>query len=74
MGYSFQLTARVLLYLPSHRQDSTHHSLCYTSWLEREISTVSDIDPHQLTIGFSQKYSNVDIAINKNVLSTSLNK
>ena len=24
MGYSFQLTARVLLYAPSHRQDSTY--------------------------------------------------
>ena len=31
MGYSFQLTAMVLLYAPSHRQDSTYHSLCYTS-------------------------------------------
>ena len=31
MGYSFRLTARVLLYAPSHRQDSTCHSLCYTS-------------------------------------------
>ena len=31
MGYSFRLAARVLLYAPSHRQDSTHHSLCYTS-------------------------------------------
>ena len=31
MGYSFQLTARVLLYAPSHRQDSTYHGLCYTS-------------------------------------------
>ena len=30
-GYSFRLTARVLLYAPSHRQDSTYHSLCYTS-------------------------------------------
>ena len=29
--YSFRLTARVLLYAPSHRQDSTYHSLCYTS-------------------------------------------
>ena len=28
MGYSFQLTARVLLYAPSHRQDSTYHGLC----------------------------------------------
>ena len=31
MGYSFRLTARVLLYTPSHRQDNTYHSLCYTS-------------------------------------------
>ena len=31
MGYSFRLTTRVLLYAPSHRQDSTYHSLCYTS-------------------------------------------
>ena len=31
IGYSFWLTARVLLYAPSHRQDSTYHYLCYTS-------------------------------------------
>ena len=31
IDYSFRLTARVLLYAPSHRQDSTYHSLCYTS-------------------------------------------
>ena len=31
IGYSFWLTARVLLYAPSHRKDSTYHSLCYTS-------------------------------------------
>ena len=31
MDYSYRLTARVLLYAPSHRQDSTYHSLCYTS-------------------------------------------
>ena len=30
-GYSFRLTARVLLYASSHRQDSTYHGLCYTS-------------------------------------------
>ena len=29
--YSFRLTARVLLYAPSHRQDITYHGLCYTS-------------------------------------------
>ena len=32
IGYSFRLTARVLLlYAPSHIQDSTYHGLCYTS-------------------------------------------
>ena len=30
IGYSFRLAARVLLYVPSHRQDNTYHSLCYT--------------------------------------------
>ena len=29
--YSFQLPARVLLYAPSHRQDNTYHSLCYST-------------------------------------------
>ena len=31
IGYSFRLTARVLLYAPSHRQDNTYHSFCYTN-------------------------------------------
>ena len=31
MAYSFQLVAKVLLYAPSHRQDSTYLGLCYTS-------------------------------------------
>ena len=31
IGYSYRLTARVLLYTPSLRQDSTYHGLCYTS-------------------------------------------
>ena len=31
MGYSFRLTARVILYAPSHRQGSTYHGLCYIS-------------------------------------------
>ena len=31
IGYSYRLTARVLLYAPSHRQDITYHGLCYTS-------------------------------------------
>ena len=31
IGYSLRLTARVLLYAPSHRQDNTYHGLWYTS-------------------------------------------
>ena len=31
IGYSYRLTARVLLYAPSHRQDNTYHGHCYTS-------------------------------------------
>ena len=30
-GYSYRLTARVLLYAPFHTQDYTYHGLCYTS-------------------------------------------
>ena len=32
MGYSIQLTARVLLYAPSHGQDSTYHDLISQPW------------------------------------------
>ena len=31
IGYSYRLTARVLLYAQSHRQNNTYHGLCYTS-------------------------------------------
>ena len=31
IGYSYRLTARVILYAPSHRQDKKYHSLCYTN-------------------------------------------
>ena len=31
IGCSYRLTARVLLYAPSHRQDNTYHGICYTS-------------------------------------------
>ena len=30
ISYSFRLAVRVLLYAPSHRWDSTYHSLCYS--------------------------------------------
>ena len=29
IGYSYRVTARFLLYAPSHRQHNTYHSLCY---------------------------------------------
>ena len=35
IGYSYRLTARVLLYAPSHRQDNTPIE---ENWLEREIA------------------------------------
>ena len=42
IGYSFRLAARVLLYAPSHRQDSTFYTAFVTPvvehWLEREIA------------------------------------
>ena len=41
MGYSFRLAERILLYAPSHRQDSTYHGLCapvVVHWLEQEIA------------------------------------
>ena len=31
MGYSFRIAAKVILYAPSQRQDSTYHGFCYTS-------------------------------------------
>ena len=46
IGYSFQLTARVVLYAPSHRQDSTYHGLCYTSqWVHHEGSIRRPVAP-----------------------------
>ena len=49
MGYSFRLAARVPLYVPSHRQDSTHHSLCYTSLGELAGMRNSSVGPPQGT-------------------------
>ena len=43
IGYSYRLTARVLLYAPSHRQDSTYHGLCYTS--RGALAGMRRIDP-----------------------------
>ena len=39
-----RLAARVLLYAPPQRQDSTYRGLCYTSWNEEQLngSTMKD--------------------------------
>ena len=48
IGYSYRLTARVLLYAPSHRQDNTYQIVEH--WLEWEIAHPmkdrSDDPPH----------------------------
>ena len=46
IGYSYRLTARVLLYAPSHRQDSTYHGLCYTSRGALAGTRNSSMGPH----------------------------
>ena len=51
IGYSFQITARVLLYAPFHRQDSTYHSLCYTSRGALAVTRNSSmVPPHEGSI------------------------
>ena len=45
IGYSYRLTARVLLYAPSHRRDNTYHSLCYTSHGALAGTTNSSMGP-----------------------------
>ena len=42
-GLCFHVAARVILYASSHRQDSTYHSLCYTS--RGTLSGMSSIGP-----------------------------
>ena len=46
IGYSYRLTARVLLYAPSHRQDNTYHGLCYTSRGALAETRNSSMGPH----------------------------
>ena len=46
IGYSFRLAAKVLLYAPSHIQDSTYHDLCYTSRRALAGTRNSSMGPH----------------------------
>ena len=66
LGYSFQLAARVLLYAPLHREDSTYHGLCLNHWLGQEIAQwvycdykVSEhtVNDHMLSLQFSHFYT-----------------
>ena len=60
IGYSYRLTARVLLYAPSHRQDNTYHGLCspvVEHWLEREIAQSPDTNDEEKETGLSQTSS-----------------
>ena len=56
IGYSFRLTARVLLYAPSHRQDITYQGLCYTSrgaiaqWVHPMKDRSDDPSHHERTL------------------------
>ena len=45
IGYSYRLTARVLLYAPSHRQDNTYHGLCYSSCGALAVTRNSSMGP-----------------------------
>ena len=45
IGYSFRLTARIILYAPFHRQDSTYHGL-YTSRGAQTATRNSSMGPH----------------------------
>ena len=64
IGYSFRLTAMVLLYAPSHRQDSTYHSLCYTScgalWVH-PMKDRSDDPSHHERMLLPQSYISLPI-------------
>ena len=51
IGYSFRLTARVLLYALSHRQDNTYYLLLNEhSWVCCHYSFVSQINIFELQI------------------------
>ena len=57
IGYSFRLAARLLLYAPSHRQDSTYHGLCYTSRGALAGTRNSSIgSPHEGSIGSGEQF------------------
>ena len=55
MGYSFGLAARVILYAPSHRRDSTYHGMCYT--IRGALAgTRNDVEMDALALRLPEEY------------------
>ena len=54
IGYSFRLTARVLLYAPSHRQVSTYHGLCYIS--RGALAVTRNCSAYKITTNYKLTY------------------
>ena len=69
MGYSFRLIARVLLYAPSHRQDSTYHGFCYTSRGSlagtRNIQIWKKLNPHTHQMIFYILFESQSFTVNE---------
>ena len=59
IGYSYRLTARVLLYAPSHRQDNTYHGLCYTNRGALAGTRNSSMGPYQIKTRDTTDLNNV---------------
>ena len=54
IGYSYRLTARVLLYAPSHRQDNTYHGVCYTSKTIRQTVVTDKVYTQYIVFGMEE--------------------
>ena len=61
MGYFFRLAARILLYAPSHRQDSIYHGFCYTSRGAREMAQL--VPSHHEQMLLPQSYISLPLPI-----------
>ena len=67
IGYSYRLTAIVLLYAPSHRQDNTYHGLCYTSRGALAGTRNSSMDLNAKTIYYGKNHLVITSVERKNI-------